>query len=78
MFAAGTGNVAGLQVLLDKQANPTVEDYQATGNGYSYPTKGERKLIFPSTLGWDIGIWYSSQEGKEIVVMNHGELRYDK
>ena len=30
MFAAGTGNVAGLQVLLDKQANPTVEDYQAT------------------------------------------------
>ena len=78
MFAAGTGNVAGLQVLLDKQANPTVEDYQATGNGYSYPTKGERKLIFPSTLGWDIGIWYSSQDGKSIVVMNHGEPRYDK
>ena len=30
MFAAGTGNVSGLQVLLDKQANPIVEDYQAT------------------------------------------------
>ena len=43
MFAAGTGNVAGLQVLLDKQANPTVEDYQATGNGYSYPTLSHQR-----------------------------------
>lgn len=28
MFAAGTGNMAGLQVLLEKQANPGAEDYQ--------------------------------------------------
>eukprot|EP00435_Cladocopium_sp_Y103_P044222 s316_g12.t1 len=28
MFCAGTGNVAGLKVLLEKHANPCVEDYQ--------------------------------------------------
>ena len=49
------------------------------GTDSGYPTKGERKLIFPTTLGWDIGIiWYSSQDGKSIVVMNHGEPRYDR
>ena len=30
MFAAGTGQVSGLQVLLDEKANPNVEDSQAT------------------------------------------------
>lgn len=60
MFAAGTGNVSGLQVLLDKQANPIVEDYQATTQKDDGQKTSSRRFhvglpqffLFNSIFGW--------------------------